>query len=96
MTKSDLIDAVHKAASDQDIEITKKDTGDLVNLVFEKVAGAIKDEERFSYPGFGTFTVKHRKEREGRNPRTKEKIKIPASYTVSFKPAPKFKENINS
>lgn len=85
MTKSELIAAVHAAAADKKIEITKKATGELVNLVFEQVAAAIKDEERFSYPGFGTFTIKQRKEREGRNPRTKEPIIIPASKTVAFK-----------
>lgn len=95
MTKSELIAAVHAAAADKKIEITKKATGELVDLVFKQVATAIKDEERFSYPGFGTFTIKQRKEREGRNPRTKEPITIPASKTVAFRPAPKFKESIN-
>lgn len=95
MTKSDLINAVHAAADDQDIEITKKDTGELIDIVFEQVAAAIQAEERFSYPNFGTFSVKHRSAREGRNPRTKEKITIPASNTVNFKPAPTLKDLVN-
>jgi DNA-binding protein HU-beta len=96
MTKSELINAVHAAATDKKLEITKKATGELIDLVFEQVAGAINGAERFSYPSFGTFSVKHRKEREGRNPRTKEKITIPASNTVSFKPAPDLRDQINA
>jgi DNA-binding protein HU-beta len=95
MTKSELINAVHAAAAEQKLDITKKATGELIDLVFEQVAGAINGAERFSYPSFGTFSVKHRKAREGRNPRTKEKITIPASNTVSFKPAPDLRDKIN-
>lgn len=95
MTKSELINSVHARAADNGIELTKKATGELLDVVFEVVAGSIKQEERFSYPGFGTFTVKHRKAREGRNPRTGKPIKIPASYTVAFKPAPTLKDLVN-
>ncbi len=95
MTKSELISAVHNAATEQDIEITKKATGELIDIVFDQVAEAVKSEKRFSYPGFGTFTVKHRKAREGRNPRTKAPITIPASNTVNFKPSPTLKDRIN-
>ena len=97
MTKSDLINAVHDAAAAKNIEITKKATGELIDLVFEEVSKAIqdKDKQRFAYPSFGTFSVKTRKEREGRNPRTKEAITIPASNTISFKPAPSLKDSLN-
>jgi DNA-binding protein HU-beta len=95
MTKAELINTVHARCSDAEIELTKKATGEILNIVFDVVASAIDSERRFSYPGFGTFTVKHRKAREGRNPRTGEPIKIPASYTVSFKPAPTLKDQVN-
>lgn len=95
MTKSELIDAIHEKAGDQDITLTKKATGELLDIVFTTISGSIKKEKRFSYPGFGTFTVKHRKAREGRNPRTKEPIKIPASNNVGFKAAPALKELVN-
>lgn len=95
MTKSELINAVHARATDNGIELTKKATGELLDIVFDVVSGAINHEQRFSYPGFGTFSVKHRKAREGRNPRTGKPIKIPASYTVAFKPAPKLKGDVN-
>lgn len=95
MTKSELINAVHARAADNGVELTKKATGELLDIVFDVVAGSINHDQRFSYPGFGTFTVKHRKAREGRNPRTGKPIKIPASYTVAFKPAPSLKDLVN-
>ena len=55
---------------------------------------AIGKDKRFAYPGFGTFTVRKRKARTGRNPQTGDKIKIAASKTVAFKPAPKFKGSL--
>lgn len=95
MTKSELINAVHDRATEAGIELTKKATGEILDLAFDVIAGAIDHERRFSYPQFGTFSVKHRKSREGRNPRTGKPIKIEASYTVSFKPAPALKEKVN-
>ncbi len=94
MTKGDLINKVNETAEAQGIALTKKDTGTLIDIVFAEVSEAVKAEERFSYPNFGTFTVKHRKAREGRNPRTKEPIKIAASKTVNFKPSPTFKDSL--
>lgn len=95
MTKSELINAVHTRAADNGIDLTKKATGEMLDILFDVVAGSINSDQRFSYPGFGTFTVKHRKAREGRNPRTGKPIKIPASYTVAFKPAPNLKDLVN-
>lgn len=95
MTKSELINAVNDAAAEEGIDLTKKDTGTLIDIVFETVSSAIEDEQRFSYPNFGTFNVKHRKAREGRNPRTGEPIHIPASNTVGFKPSPALKDQVN-
>lgn len=95
MTKAELINTVNSRCADIDIDLTKKATGEILDIVFDVVASAIDNERRFSYPGFGTFTVKHRKAREGRNPRTGEPIQIPASYTVSFKPSPTLKDQVN-
>ena len=87
MTKAELIDQVHGNIDSK----SKKDTARVVQATFDALAGAIR-EGRFSYPGFGTFNVKERKQRQGRNPRTGKAITIPASKTVGFKPAPKFRE----
>jgi DNA-binding protein HU-beta len=90
MTKSELIEAVLKTKGLP--EMSKKATGEVIDAVFTQLSKAIKKEKRFSYPGFGTFTVKRRKARKGRNPRTGEEIKIAATKTVSFKPAPQLKK----
>lgn len=88
MTKSDLINAVHSNSGE---DLSKKLVGEIVDSVFGNVSKAIKKDKRFAFPDFGTFTVKKRKARIGRNPQTGEKIKIKASKTVGFKPAPSFK-----
>ena len=95
MTKAELINAVNEHAAKEGIDLTKKDTRTLIDIVFDTVAGSIEDEERFSYPNFGTFNIKHRKAREGRNPQTGEPIQIPASNTVGFKPSPSLKDQVN-
>jgi DNA-binding protein HU-beta len=92
MTKAELIDQVVKSSKDKNL--SKKAVGDLVDGVFDAVGKAIKKESRFSYPGFGTFTVKKRAARKGRNPRTGAEIRIKASKTVGFKPAPSLKKSL--
>ena len=93
MTKAELLTAVLKTKGMPD-GITKKDLNTVVNAVFENLSKAIKKDKRFSYPDFGTFTVRKRKARKGINPRTKEAIKIPASKTVGFKPSPALKKKV--
>ena len=88
MTKAELIDEVRNAKG---VDLTKKSTEQVVDAVFTALSTAIKKDKRFSYPGFGTFVVRERKARKGRNPKTREEIMIPASKTVAFKPAPKLK-----
>lgn len=90
MTKAELIEKVQGAAHG----LNKKQTGELVNSLFEAVGNAVRKDGKFSYPGFGTFTVKKRKARKGRNPRTGKEITIKASKTVAFKPAPTLKDRL--
>ncbi len=90
MTKAELIEKIQGSVEG----LTKKQTGELVNSVFDALAAAVKKEGRFSYPGFGTFSVKKRKARKGRNPRTGKEITIKASKTVAFKPAPTLKDKL--
>lgn len=92
MTKAELIDAVQAKF---DGKMSKKDAAQVVEAIFETVQEAVKTDGRFAYPGFGTFSVKERAERQGRNPKTKEAITIPASRSVGFKPAPAFKDILN-
>jgi DNA-binding protein HU-beta len=92
MTKADLVDAVKKATAKHDV--SKVATEAIVDAAFDQIAKAIKQDKRFLMPGFGTFTVRQRKARTGRNPRTGEQIKIKASKSVGFKAAPKLKKGL--
>lgn len=90
MTKSELVDHVCKNHSG----LSKKSCADIVDSVFDAVQHSIKSETKFAYPGFGTFVVRSRKARTGRDPRTGAEIKIKASKTVGFRPAKAFKEQL--
>ena len=92
MTKDDLVSTVVKSCKGDDL--SKRLAGDVLNAAFEAISKAIKKEKRFTYPGFGTFTVRNRKARTGRNPQTGATIKIKASKTVGFKPAPTLKGSL--
>ena len=89
MTKAELVEKLYAKWNG---EVTKKLVNELVDGVFENVALAVKKEHRFSYPGFGTFLVRNRKARKGRNPQTGETIQIKASKSVRFRPGKAFKE----
>jgi DNA-binding protein HU-beta len=89
MTKGDLVDAVAKSA-----KISKRAAGEAVDATFEGISRGIKRSKRFQVPGFGTFTVRSRKARIGRNPQTGAEINIKASRTVGFKPAPVLKKGL--
>ncbi|RMD85626.1 MAG: HU family DNA-binding protein [Candidatus Dadabacteria bacterium] len=89
MTKQDLIEAVAKATG-----LSKRGAANAVDATIASIAKGIKKDKRLSLSGFGTFTVRKRKGRIGRNPRTGEEIKIAASKTVGFKPAPALKSGL--
>lgn len=89
MTKGELIEAVAKNAN-----INKRAAGEAVDATFESISKAIRKSKRFQVPGFGTFTVRSRKARKGRNPQSGAVINIKASRTVGFKPAPDLKKGL--
>ncbi len=91
MTKAELVDKVHKAML---TDVMKRHVEEILDLGFEEIRKCVKNEKRFSMPGFGTFTVRLRKARKGVNPQTGRPIKIPASRTVGFRPAPIFKRGL--
>ena len=89
MTKGDLINVVARAA-----KMSKRGAGGAIDATFAAITRAIKKDKRFQMPAFGTFAVKSRKARAGRNPRTGEAINIKASRTVGFKPSPNLKKGL--
>jgi len=92
MTKDELISAVTKTCKNDDL--SKRLVTDILDSTFSAIGKSIKKDKRFLYPGFGTFTVRNRKARTGRNPQTGATIKIKASKTVGFKPSPTLKNSL--
>lgn len=92
MTKAELVEKVATTLKHRDI--SKAAINEISDAVFEMLTKGIKKDKRFTYPGFGTFTIRNRKARKGRNPQTGESISIPASKTVGFRPAPEFKQSL--
>ncbi len=90
MNKGDLIEAVAGAAS-----LSKADAGRAVDAFIGSVTGALKGGSQVSLVGFGTFTVKRRAARMGRNPRTGEAIQIKASNVPGFKAGKALKDAVN-
>ncbi len=80
MNKTELISAVAESS-----ELSKKDAGKAVDAVFETVMDTLGEGERVQIIGFGTFEVRDRAARKGRNPQTGEEIQIPASKVPAFK-----------
>jgi integration host factor beta subunit len=91
MTKSGLIEAV----AERTPHISKKDTEIVVNTIFESMALALRHGQRIEIRGFGSFQVKIREAREGRNPKTGEPVHISAKRTPFFKVGKELKEMVD-
>ena len=90
MNKSELVASVAEVA-----ELTKKDAEKAVNAVFASVQKALVEDDKVQIIGFGTFEVRTRAARKGRNPQTGETIEIPASKNPVFKAGEALKEAVN-
>ncbi len=90
MNKSELVNAVADAAN-----ISKADGARAVDAIIESISNALRRGDTVSLIGFGTFQVKHRDARTGRNPRTGETIQIEASKIPSFKAGKSLKDAVN-
>ena len=90
MTKAELVEDVARAA-----ELTKKDAERLVEIVFESIIDTLNHGEKIELRGFGSFRVRERGARRGRNPKTGDPVDIPAKRVPYFKPGKELKELIN-
>jgi len=90
MNKAELIDAVAGEAN-----LSKADAGRAIDAVVDSISSALAKGQQVSIVGFGTFSVKHRAARSGRNPRTGETIKIAASNVPGFKAGKALKDAVN-
>lgn len=91
MTKSELIEVVARRMKD----FTKKDMELIVNNIFESMKEALARGEKVEIRGFGSFKIKERKARDGRNPRTGAEIKIGPRKVPFFKAGKELRERIN-
>ncbi|MGM0904420.1 MAG: HU family DNA-binding protein [Bacillota bacterium] len=89
MNKTDLVKAVSTQA-----ELTQKDAAKAVDAIFETISSTLAKEEKIQLIGFGTFEVRERAARKGRNPQTGEEIEIAASKAPTFKPGKELKEAV--
>jgi nucleoid DNA-binding protein len=89
MTKAQIIEAI----SDE-IAVTKKDIGFIIDTFFKKIKQGIADNEHIELRGFGTFGTKRRKARIARNPKTNEQISVPEHWVPYFKPGKELKEMV--
>jgi len=90
MTKAELVDRIA-----QDAEVTKKAAGAALDSAMNAIKEAVKAGDPVTLIGFGTFKMAERAAREGRNPRTGKKMKIPAKNVVKFSAGKAFRESVN-
>lgn len=90
MNKAEFIEAVANGA-----ELSKADAGRAVDAMIASITNALKKGDTITLVGFGTFDVRKRGARTGRNPRTGEEIKIAASKNPAFKPGKALKDAVN-
>jgi len=90
MNKADLIESIANTA-----DLSKASAGRALDATIEGITKALQSGDTITLVGFGTFSVRHRKARMGRNPRTGEEIQIKASKVPGFKPGKALKDAIN-
>ncbi|HSK71857.1 MAG TPA: HU family DNA-binding protein [Pyrinomonadaceae bacterium] len=90
MTKADLVERVAREA-----DMTKKDAEQLVEIVFDTIKETLNKGEKIELRGFGSFRLRERGSRQGRNPKTGSSVDIPAKRVAYFKPGKELKELIN-
>ena len=91
MTKPELVDSVAEKTG-----MKKKDVTAAVDAILLAIEETLSRKEEVTLVGFGTFNVRTRSERTGRNPRTGEKITIPAGVSCAFRPGRKLREAVGS
>src|ERR687885_246188 len=91
MTKADLIDEVSRV-----VELTRKDSEVVVETIFGSVVHALHSGDKIEIRGFGSFRTRQRKPRVGRNPKTGDRVEVPAKKIPFFKPSKELKDLVNS
>ena len=90
MTKADLIEEVSAVSS-----LSKKSSEVVVNTFFDSIVGSLRRQEKVELRGFGSFKLRRRRARTGRNPKTGERVEVPAKVVPYFKPGKDLRELVN-
>jgi integration host factor subunit beta len=90
MTKAELVEEVARTA-----ELTKKHAELIVNTVFDSIVLSLKKGEKIELRGFGSFRIRRRGARIGRNPKTGDRVEVPPKRIPYFKPGKELKELLN-
>jgi len=90
MTKAELVDEVARV-----VQLTKKQAETIVNIIFDSIVDSLRTGQKIELRGFGSFRLRSRKSRTGRNPKTGEKVDVPSKKIPYFKPGKELKELIN-
>ena len=90
MTKADLVEEVIRVA-----DLSKKDAETVVNTVFDQIVEALKVDDKIELRGFGSFRVRRRRSRQGRNPKTGDRVDVPSKRIPYFKPGKELRDLIN-
>lgn len=90
MTKSDIVEAVHRH-----VGFTKKRSAEVVTMILDLIKDALEGGEKVKISGFGNFEIRNKEPRKGRNPQTGEEITISERRVLTFKPSQVLKERLN-
>jgi|SRR5579859_202569 len=90
MTKADLIEEVSKM-----VELTRKDSEVVVDTIFDSIVHSLRSGDKIEIRGFGSFRTRQRKSRVGRNPKTGDRVDVPAKKIPFFKPSKELKDVVN-
>jgi integration host factor subunit alpha len=91
MTKADIVEKIYEK-----VGFSKKESAELVELVFDIMKNTLETGDKIKIAGFGNFVVKEKADRRGRNPQTGEEIVITARKILTFKPSQVLKASINN
>lgn len=91
MTKAELVEEVAKES-----DLTKKDAEVIVQIVLDSITDSLQRGEKIELRGFGSFRIRSRSSRQGRNPKTGSGVSVPAKRVPYFKPGKEIKDLVNS
>ena len=91
MTKADLVEEVVRVT-----DVSKKQAETIVNTVFNSIVDALRKDDKIELRGFGSFRVRRRRSRHGRNPKTGDRVDVPEKRIPYFKPGKELKDLINA